>query len=129
MIIENAERLGLSQLHQLRGRVGRGNTRSACVLMYKAPLGKLARVRLATLRETSDGFRIAEIDLEMRGPGDMLGTRQTGDLNMRIANLVRDQHWLPHIEKAGTSMLKEHADAVEPLIRRWIGDREIYGSV
>jgi ATP-dependent DNA helicase RecG len=129
MIIENAERLGLSQLHQLRGRVGRGNTRSACVLMFKSPLGKQAKARLSTLRETNDGFRIAEIDLEMRGPGDMLGTRQTGDLSMKIANLVRDQHWLPHMEKAGTGMLKDSPEAVEPLIRRWVGDKEIYGSV
>ena len=129
MIIENAERLGLSQLHQLRGRVGRGNARSACVLMYKSPLGQHAHARLATLRETNDGFRIAEIDLEMRGPGDLLGTRQTGDLSMRIANLVRDQKWLPEIEKAGTLMLQEYPGTVEPLIRRWVGDREIYGSV
>jgi len=92
MIIENAERLGLSQLHQLRGRVGRGNTKSACILMYRAPLSKVGRSRLNAMRETNDGFEISSRDLEIRGPGEVLGTRQSGIAKMRIADVIRDAH-------------------------------------
>ncbi len=95
MIIENAERLGLAQLHQLRGRVGRGSAASSCVLMYQAPLSAMARQRLETMRQTSDGFVIAEKDLELRGPGELLGTRQTGLASFRVADLARDAGLLP----------------------------------
>ena len=90
MIIENAERLGLAQLHQLRGRVGRGSAASSCVLLYQSPLSALARQRLETMRQTNDGFVIAEKDLELRGPGELLGTRQTGLAAFRVADLARD---------------------------------------
>jgi len=129
MIIENAERLGLSQLHQLRGRVGRGAAQSSCVLLYHAPLSENARERLAILRETHDGFEIARRDLEMRGPGEVLGTRQTGEQAFHIADLVRDQRMLPRIEHAATLLMEKYPDRVTPLIRRWLGMREHYGEV
>jgi len=121
MIIENAERLGLAQLHQLRGRVGRGSAKSSCVLLYQRPLSASARQRLDVLRESSDGFRIAEKDLELRGPGEVLGTRQTGQLAMRIADLARDAALLPAVQRAGSVLLRDHPDLVERLIGRWIG--------
>lgn len=120
MVIENAERLGLSQLHQLRGRVGRGSTASSCVLLYQAPLGKTARKRLDALRNSTDGFEIANIDLELRGPGEVLGTRQTGDVRLRIANLLRDQHWLPDVQQAARTIVEHHPDKVPHLTRRWL---------
>jgi ATP-dependent DNA helicase RecG len=129
MIIENAERLGLSQLHQLRGRVGRGAAQSSCVLMYHAPLSQTARERLSILRESNDGFEIARRDLEMRGPGEVLGTRQTGEQAFHIADLVRDQRLLPHIERAARLLQEEYPEHVTPLIRRWLGVREHYGEV
>ncbi len=121
MVIENAERLGLAQLHQLRGRVGRGSAKSSCVLLYQRPLSAAARQRLDVLRESSDGFRIAEKDLELRGPGEVLGTRQTGQLAMRIADLARDAPLLPAVQRAGAILLRDHPDLVERLIARWIG--------
>jgi len=121
MVIENAERLGLAQLHQLRGRVGRGSAKSSCVLLYQAPLSASARQRLDVLRESNDGFRIAEKDLELRGPGEVLGTRQTGQLAMRIADLARDASLLPAVQRAGGVLLRDHPDLVERLIERWIG--------
>ena len=129
MIIENAERLGLSQLHQLRGRVGRGTAHSSCVLMYRAPLSQMARKRLAVLRETSDGFEIARKDLELRGPGEVLGTRQTGMIQFRIADLMRDQHLLDKVEAAAAQLLEKHPDRVKPIIRRWLGHAPRYGQV
>jgi len=129
MIIENAERLGLSQLHQLRGRVGRGAAQSSCVLLYHAPLSENARERLAILRETHDGFEIARRDLEMRGPGEVLGTRQTGEQAFHIADWVRDQKLLPQIECAANLLMAKYPDRVTPLIRRWLGMREHYGEV
>jgi ATP-dependent DNA helicase RecG len=129
MIIENAERLGLAQLHQLRGRVGRGARHSVCVLMYKAPLSENARARLAAMRATHDGFEIARRDLELRGPGEVLGTRQTGMLEFRIADLARDRALFPAIERAGAGMLADHPERVRPLIRRWLGDSVHYGEV
>ncbi|NIM29241.1 MAG: ATP-dependent DNA helicase RecG [Gammaproteobacteria bacterium] len=129
MIIENAERLGLSQLHQLRGRIGRGTRRSACVIMYQPPLSGPARQRLDALRETSDGFRIAERDLELRGPGDVLGTRQTGLMQLRIADLVRDRALLPAVSKAADEILSTRPECAEPLIRRWIGNAINYARV
>ena len=129
MIIENAERMGLAQLHQLRGRVGRGSERSSCMLLYKPPLTDLARQRLAVLRKTSDGFKVAQADLDLRGPGELLGTRQTGLMQMRIADLVRDADLLPEVHKAATFMLKERPDAVDGLIRRWVGEADRFGKV
>jgi ATP-dependent DNA helicase RecG len=121
MVIENAERLGLAQLHQLRGRVGRGSTKSNCVLLYQAPLSGMARQRLDVLRETNDGFRIAEKDLELRGPGEVLGTRQTGEMSLRVANIVRDAHLLPAVQRAGETLMHDHPELTERLIARWIG--------
>lgn len=121
MVIENSERLGLAQLHQLRGRVGRGALASNCVLLYQPPLGQLARERLQVMRDTNDGFCIAEKDLELRGPGEVLGTRQTGQLSFRIADLTRDAHLLPSVQQVGEHMLKEHPRQTEQLIERWIG--------
>lgn len=128
MIIENAERLGLAQLHQLRGRVGRGSEQSSCVLMYKGPLSQMARQRLAVLRETSDGFEIARRDLELRGPGEVLGTRQTGLMQFRIADLLRDQALVPMVEQAAGWLLQHAPDHVAPIIRRWLGRATRYAQ-
>jgi ATP-dependent DNA helicase RecG len=127
MIIENAERLGLAQLHQLRGRVGRGSTESHCVLMYHAPLSNTAKARLAILRESGDGFLIAQKDLEMRGPGEVLGTRQTGEMQLRIADLVRDQGLLDEVREAAEMVLRDHPREADQLILRWLGQRVEYG--
>jgi ATP-dependent DNA helicase RecG len=129
MIIENAERLGLAQLHQLRGRVGRGTAQSHCALLYHAPLSHYAGTRLATLRDTSDGFEIARKDLELRGPGEVLGTRQAGLLQLHIADLARDQHLLPQIEHTAALLLNTYPAHVQPLIRRWLGESVQYGEV
>ncbi len=129
MVIENAERLGLAQLHQLRGRVGRGTRQSACVLLYSSPLSERSRQRLAILRETSNGFAIAQKDLEMRGPGEVLGTRQTGLMQMHIADIVRDEHWLTEVSAASRHLLQNHPENIRPLIRRWLGHAERYGVV
>ncbi|KRE85563.1 ATP-dependent DNA helicase RecG [Rhodanobacter sp. Soil772] len=126
MVIENSERLGLAQLHQLRGRVGRGAVASNCVLLYQPPLGQLARERLQVMRDTNDGFRIAEKDLELRGPGEVLGTRQTGQLSFRIADLTRDAHLLPAVQQVGEHMLAEHPRQTAQLIERWIGGAARY---
>jgi ATP-dependent DNA helicase RecG len=122
MIIENAERLGLAQLHQLRGRVGRGSTQSSCVLMYNPPLGDMAKQRMEIMRQTADGFQIAEKDLELRGPGEVLGTRQTGMLLFRVADLARDAGLLKMIPAAADTLLNQHPEQADKLIRRWIGD-------
>jgi len=129
MIMENAERLGLSQLHQLRGRVGRGDAASSCVLMYRAPLSRMARKRLAVLRESSDGFEIARQDLELRGPGEVLGTRQTGMLQFRIADLMRDQHLLDKVETAARYLVEQQPESIDPIVRRWLGHAPRYGTV
>jgi ATP-dependent DNA helicase RecG len=129
MIIENAERLGLSQLHQLRGRVGRGARKSVCLMMYQRPLSESARQRLDILRETGDGFQIAQRDLELRGPGDVLGTRQTGLMQLRIADLIRDQALLPAVATAAENILANHPECAQPLIRRWIGNAIHYAGV
>jgi ATP-dependent DNA helicase RecG len=129
MIIENAERLGLAQLHQLRGRVGRGSTASHCLLMYQAPLGQLGKQRLQTMRQSSDGFVIAEKDLELRGPGELLGTRQTGLLQLRIADLQRDSHLLPAVQTTAEYLIEQHPQSVDPLIQRWLADGEQYAQV
>ncbi len=129
MVIENAERMGLAQLHQLRGRVGRGQHASSCLLLYRAPLSSLARQRLAVMRDTNDGFEVARRDLELRGPGELLGTRQTGLAQMRVADLLRDADMLPRVQTAAETMLREFPLHVEPLIRRWVGHAEQYGRV
>ncbi|RAW07065.1 ATP-dependent DNA helicase RecG [Halomonas elongata] len=130
MIIENPERLGLSQLHQLRGRVGRGSTESYCLLLYHPPLSDTSRQRLTVMRETTDGFRIAERDLQIRGPGEVLGTRQTGLAQMKIADLERDADLLPHVSPLAEALLATHPEASQPLIRRWLGETaDRYGQV
>jgi ATP-dependent DNA helicase RecG len=128
MIIENPERLGLAQLHQLRGRVGRGSTASHCVLMYHAPLSPTAQARLSVLRESNDGFVIAQRDLEIRGPGELLGTKQTGLANFRIADLTRDAALLPAAQQAAQRLWQLDKAASEALIRRWLGYRDIYAQ-
>jgi ATP-dependent DNA helicase RecG len=129
MIIENAERLGLAQLHQLRGRVGRGSAESFCLLVYQAPLSQQGKARLQALRDSNDGFVIAEKDLELRGPGEVLGTRQTGLLQLRIADLQRDAALLPQVRESGRSLCASDPAAAEALIRRWLSGREQYGQV
>jgi ATP-dependent DNA helicase RecG len=129
MIIENPERLGLAQLHQLRGRVGRGSAASHCVLLYHAPLSQLGRERLAIMRETSDGFVIAEKDLELRGPGEMLGTRQTGLLQFKVADLLRDADLLPAVRDAAQALLAHWPQHVSPLLERWLRHGQHYGQV
>jgi ATP-dependent DNA helicase RecG len=129
MVIENAERMGLAQLHQLRGRVGRGRHESSCVLLYRPPLSLQARERLAVMRQTNDGFVVARRDLELRGPGELMGTRQTGLPQMRVADLNRDADLLPKVQIAADTMLRDWAPNVSPLIRRWVGHSEQYGRV
>jgi len=128
MIIENAERLGLAQLHQLRGRVGRGSAASSCVLLYRSPLSMLARQRLETMRDTNDGFVIAEKDLELRGPGELLGTRQTGLAGFRLADLARDADLLPQVHAMGERLLAESPDVAEAIVARWVGAAARYAS-
>ena len=127
MIIENAERLGLAQLHQLRGRVGRGAAESSCVLLYHAPLSANARARLDVMRATNDGFEIARKDLELRGPGELLGTRQAGEINLRIADLLRDAPLIPKVQQAAGLLLEKYPERVDPIVRRWLGEIERYG--
>lgn len=129
MVIENAERLGLSQLHQLRGRIGRGTAESHCVLLYQPPLSEMARARLAAMRETSDGFEIARRDLEMRGPGEMLGTRQAGMPQFHIADLLRDRALLPRVQRVADQILQEYPERADPIVRRWLGSMEDYARV
>jgi ATP-dependent DNA helicase RecG len=129
MIIENPERLGLAQLHQLRGRVGRGRNQSNCVLLYQPPLSETARRRLAVLRDSNDGFEIARRDMELRGPGEVLGTRQTGEMKFHIADLLRDEALLAAVEQVALQLLACCPGHASPLIRRWLGDAVQYGEV
>jgi ATP-dependent DNA helicase RecG len=129
MVIENAERMGLAQLHQLRGRVGRGREASTCVLLWHAPLSPLAKERLAAVRATNDGFEIARRDLELRGPGELLGTRQAGLMQLKVADLMRDADLLPRVHTAADVMLRAHAANMAPLERRWVGAGTRYGKV
>jgi ATP-dependent DNA helicase RecG len=129
MIIENPERLGLSQLHQLRGRVGRGTEQSFCILMYQPPLSDIARQRLSVIRRSNDSFAIAEHDLELRGPGEVLGTRQTGRVEFRVADLARDKALLPDVLEAAERIQQTHPECIEPIIRRWLGDRAGYADI
>lgn len=129
MIIENPERLGLSQLHQLRGRVGRGNDDSYCLLMYQAPLSDTARHRLGVLRDSNDGFVIAEKDLELRGPGEVMGTRQTGQMHFKVADLARDSDLLATVQQIGDEFFTQAPHAVQPLCDRWLGASTEYSEV
>ena len=129
MMIENSERMGLAQLHQLRGRVGRGTTASSCVLFYKSPLSALARKRLSVIRETTDGFKVAQRDLELRGPGEVLGTRQTGVMQMKMADLRRDSHLLPEVIRLSDELVEKYPQRVEPLISRWLSGQAHYAKV
>ncbi len=129
MVIENAERMGLAQLHQLRGRVGRGAAASSCVLLYRAPLSALARGRLEVMRQTNDGFEIARRDLELRGPGELLGTRQTGLAQMRVADLIRDADLLSRVQAAAEVLLERYPDNIAALSARWLAGGEQYGRV
>ncbi|AXM97401.1 ATP-dependent DNA helicase RecG [Pseudomonas plecoglossicida] len=129
MIIENPERLGLAQLHQLRGRVGRGSAVSHCVLLYHPPLSQIGRERLGIMRETNDGFIIAEKDLELRGPGEMLGTRQTGLLQFKVADLMRDADLLPAVRDAAQALLARWPEHISPLLDRWLRHGQQYGQV
>lgn len=129
MVIENAERLGLSQLHQLRGRVGRGSTASHCLLIYKAPLSANGKERLAAMRETNDGFKIAQIDLELRGPGEFLGTRQTGLVEFKIADLLRDKGLIPEVQSVSEVLLERYPTQVDAIITRWHGEKLVYQQV
>jgi ATP-dependent DNA helicase RecG len=129
MVMENAERLGLAQLHQLRGRVGRGATQSYCLLLYQTPLSQTARTRLTVMRDTTDGFVIAEEDLKLRGPGEWLGTRQTGDLAFRIADLVRDEALMTPARGVAQALLKNHPERVDRLLRRWLRGGEHFADV
>lgn len=129
MIIENPERLGLAQLHQLRGRVGRGSAASHCVLLYHAPLSHLGRERLGIMRESTDGFEIAEKDLRLRGPGEVLGTRQTGLVQFRVADLVRDADLLPAVQAAAQQLALSYPERVQPLIDRWLSQGQQFAQV
>jgi len=128
MVIDNAERLGLAQLHQLRGRVGRGQAQSHCLFMYQAPLSKMGRQRLDILRQSNDGFVIAEKDLQLRGPGEVLGTRQAGAIGLRIADLMRDAHLLPEVRRIASGYAP-HPDKIAQIILRWVGDKKAFAKV
>ena len=129
MVIDNAERLGLAQLHQLRGRIGRGSKKSACVLMYQSPLSAQGKERLGILRQSNNGFEIAQKDLEMRGPGEVLGTRQTGLMQMRMADLVRDEDYLPAVKTVAETIINDYPGSIAPLVRRWLGKADRFGHV
>ena len=129
MVIENPERLGLAQLHQLRGRVGRGSAKSHCVLLYKSPLSFTSKQRLQVMRDSQDGFYIAEQDLMIRGPGELLGTRQTGLQMLRVADLQRDGELLPQVREMAEQLWHQHPETVEPLIQRWLGEAERFANV
>jgi len=128
MIIENPERLGLAQLHQLRGRVGRGSKESFCLLLYSTPLSANGRERLSVLRDSTDGFVIAEKDLEIRGAGELLGRRQTGEASFKVANLERDAGWLPLVQEQAGVIYQQHSELVQPLIDRWLAGAEIFAN-
>lgn len=126
MIIDNPERLGLAQLHQLRGRVGRGAVASHCVLLYKTPLSKTAQMRLQVLRDSNDGFVIAQRDLEIRGPGELLGTRQTGSAEFKVADLLRDQAMIPEVQRVARYLHQQYPEHAQALIERWLPERTRY---
>jgi ATP-dependent DNA helicase RecG len=124
MVIEHAERFGLSQLHQLRGRVGRGSAASVCLLLYQSPLGPVAKQRLATMRETQDGFEIARRDLDIRGPGEFLGARQSGQAMLRFADLETDQWLVEQARQTAQELLRSDSATVDAHLARWLGGKE-----
>jgi len=121
MVVEHAERFGLAQLHQLRGRVGRGSVASVCVLMYSSPLSDSGKQRLRAMVETTDGFEIARRDLEIRGPGEFMGARQSGDALLRFADLAEDAPLLAHARRVAAGLLAQHPEAARAQVRRWLG--------
>lgn len=129
MIIENPERLGLSQLHQLRGRVGRGSVESHCVLLYQQPLSNNAKARIQVMRDTNDGFVIAEEDLKLRGPGELLGTRQTGDVGLRFADLVRDAELVEELQQIAKQLAHDSPEVAQKISQRWLGSRQEFADV
>ena len=129
MVIENAERLGLAQLHQLRGRVGRGRRQSSCVLLYKPPLSEHAQTRLQAMRDTADGFEIARRDLRLRGPGQLLGTRQAGEMVFRVADLSRDERQLRRVRGMARGFLQASPAEVDGILARWLGEARRFGAV
>ena len=129
MVIESADRLGLSQLHQLRGRVGRGASQAQCLLLFKSPLSQTAKKRLNVMRDTNDGFKIAETDLDLRGAGELLGTRQTGSQLFRIAELPRDMDMINEVNQAAQQIMKQHPENARELIRRWTPREGEYSAV
>lgn len=129
MVIENPERLGLAQLHQLRGRVGRGSAHSHCILLYQTPLSKAGKQRLSVMRESNDGFYIAEKDLELRGPGQVLGTQQTGLMSFKVADISRDAALLDDVRDASELVMEKYPEIIDPLIQRWLGDNINYANV
>ncbi|PIE74234.1 MAG: hypothetical protein CSA19_00800 [Deltaproteobacteria bacterium] len=129
MVIENAERFGLAQLHQLRGRVGRGAEKSYCVLLYQQPLSQTARQRLQVIRNSQDGFVIAQEDLKIRGAGEILGTKQTGEMSLRIADLERDGEWLEMAYELAHELVERNPQFADEIVARWVGDAELYLDV
>ena len=129
MVIENPERLGLAQLHQLRGRVGRGSVESHCMLLYKLPLSDQSKARIQVMRETNDGFVIAEEDLRLRGPGEMLGTRQTGEMTLRFADIIRDQSLLEDVQTFAKKLIEEDSEVSKRICKRWLGSRQDFAEV
>lgn len=129
MVIENPERLGLAQLHQLRGRIGRGSEKSYCILLYQYPLSESARKRLSIMRASQNGFVIAQHDLEMRGPGEVLGTRQAGLMNLKVADLLRDKELLPLIARVAILLQKHYSQTIPKIIQRWLATKTYYGDV
>jgi ATP-dependent DNA helicase RecG len=129
MVIENPERLGLAQLHQLRGRVGRGSKESFCLLLYHPPLGAISKQRLNVMRESQDGFVIAEEDLKIRGPGEIFGSRQSGEMQFRLADLVRDGHMLDEIRPLADQILKQDEPTAQALMQRWLKTPEAFSQV
>ena len=129
MVIENPERLGLSQLHQLRGRIGRSSIESHCLLLYQTPLSDASKQRLQVIRESTDGFHIAEKDLELRGPGQVLGTQQAGLMTFRVADITRDAELLGEVRDAAEIVLQQYPEIIDPLINRWLGGRINYAKV
>jgi ATP-dependent DNA helicase RecG len=123
MVIDHAERMGLAQLHQLRGRVGRGAAQSLCVLLYQTPLSELARARLKIIFENTDGFVIAQQDLHLRGPGELLGARQSGVAMLRFADIEADEDLLEHARLAADELLRDHPEAAQAHLRRWMANR------
>jgi ATP-dependent DNA helicase RecG len=129
MMIENPERLGLAQLHQLRGRIGRGSEASHCVLMFKSPLSAQSKARLMALRESNDGFLIADKDLQIRGPGELMGTRQTGLADYRVADLLLHGDLMERVRSVAALVTERYPERVDPLIRRWLGTSERFATV